>query len=105
MWMAPMCCPDQRRKRDAEVAKEEFARTIVLINSTNALECDFLNDPEYGVDAALWIGYTGSYGLNAVADILAGNVNPSGHLVDTYCYEQHHRSRSGGLLCKPVHQL
>ena len=70
-----------------KMAKEEFARTIVLINSTNAMECDFLNDPEYGVDAALWIGYTGSYGLNAVADILAGNVNPSGHLVDTYCYD------------------
>ena len=74
-------------KEMLKMAKEEFARTIVLINSTNALECDFLNDPEYGVDAALWIGYTGSYGLNAVADILAGNVNPSGHLVDTYCYD------------------
>lgn len=36
-----------------KMAKEEFARTIVLINSTNAMECDFLNDPEYGVDAAL----------------------------------------------------
>lgn len=74
-------------KEMLKMAKEEFARTIVLINSTNAMECDFLNDPEYGVDAALWIGYTGSYGLNAVADILAGNVNPSGHLVDTYCYD------------------
>lgn len=74
-------------KEMLKMAKEEFARTIVLINSTNAMECDFINDPEYGVDAALWIGYTGSYGLNAVADILAGNVNPSGHLVDTYCYD------------------
>ena len=55
------------------MAKEEFARIIVLINSTNAMECDFLNNPEYGVDAALWIGYTGSYGLNAVADILVDN--------------------------------
>ena len=70
-----------------KMAKEDFAKTIVLINSTNALECDFINDPEYGVDAALWIGYTGTWGLNAVADILAGNVNPSGKLVDTYCYD------------------
>ena len=70
-----------------KMANEDFDRVIVLINSTNALECDFLNDPEYGVDAALWIGYTGTYGLNAVADILAGNVNPSGRLVDTYCYD------------------
>ena len=33
------------------------------------------------------IGYTGDWGLNAVADILAGNVNPSGHLVDTYAMD------------------
>lgn len=70
-----------------KMASECFDKTIVLINSTNALECDFLNDPAYGVDAALWIGYTGTYGLNAVADILAGTVNPSGKLVDTYCYD------------------
>ena len=42
---------------------------------------------EYDIDAALWIGYTGTWGLNAVADILVGNVNPSGKLVDTYCYD------------------
>lgn len=70
-----------------KMANEEFDRVIVLINSTNALECDFLDDPAYGVDAALWIGYTGTWGLNAVADILVGNVNPSGRLVDTYCYD------------------
>ena len=70
-----------------KMANEEFDKVIVLINSTNALECGFLNDPAYGVDAALWIGYTGTWGLNAVADILVGNVNPSGKLVDTYCYD------------------
>ncbi|MDD3252765.1 MAG: glycoside hydrolase family 3 C-terminal domain-containing protein [Lachnospiraceae bacterium] len=62
-----------------------FKKTVVLINSTNPLECDFLFDDTYGVDAALWIGYTGTWGLNAVSDILAGNVNPSGRLVDTFC--------------------
>jgi len=62
-----------------------FAKTIVLINSTNAVQCDFITSGEYGIDAALWIGYTGTWGLNALSDILAGNVNPSGHLVDTYC--------------------
>ncbi len=62
-----------------------FDKTIVLINSTNAVECDFLTSGEYDIDAALWIGYTGTWGLNAVADLLCGDVNPSGHLVDTYC--------------------
>ena len=68
-----------------KMARENFDKVIVLINSTNALQCDFLTDDSYGVDAALWIGYTGTWGLNAVADILTGEVNPSGHLVDTYC--------------------
>lgn len=64
-----------------------FRKTIVLLNTTNPLECDFLFDESYGIDAALWIGYTGTWGLNAVSDILSGNVNPSGRLVDTFCID------------------
>ncbi len=70
-----------------KMANENFDKVIVLLNSTNAMECEFLTDPAYGVDACLWIGYTGEWGLNGVADILAGNVSPSGRLVDTYCYD------------------
>lgn len=70
-----------------KMAKENFENVIVLINSTNALECDFIDDPAYGVDAVLWVGYTGEWGLNGIADILVGNANPSGRLVDTYCYD------------------
>ena len=60
---------------------------IVLINTSNALQVDFLKDNEYSVDACLWIGGVGANGTNAVTDILAGKVNPSGSLVDTYCYD------------------
>lgn len=74
----------QEEKDMLKMVNENFEKTIVLINSANAIECDFLTSGEYDIDAALWIGYTGSYGLNPVADILAGNVNPSGKLVDTY---------------------
>lgn len=65
----------------------QFSKTIVLINSTNAMEMDFMDQAEYGVDAALWIGYTGVQGLYGVADLLVGNSNPSGRLVDTYCID------------------
>lgn len=75
----------QEEKDLLAMVRENFDKVIVLINSTNAMQCDFLTDDSYGVDAALWIGYTGTWGLNAVADILTGEVNPSGHLVDTYC--------------------
>jgi len=60
---------------------------IVLINTSNALQVDFLKGNPYGVDACLWVGGLGISGTNAVTDILAGKVNPSGSLVDTYCYD------------------
>ena len=71
-------------KADGTVSK-----IIVLINSANTLQLDFLKDNIYNVDACLWIGDVGITGINAVADILAGNVNPSGSLVDTYCYDNY----------------
>ena len=75
----------ENEKAMMDMVNENFETVIVLINSTNTIDCSFLYD--YNVDAALWIGYTGEWGLNAVADILVGNVNPSGHLVDTYCFD------------------
>ncbi|MGT2753852.1 glycoside hydrolase family 3 protein [Streptococcus ovis] len=64
---------------------ENFDKVVVLVNSSNAMELGFLK--ESGVDAALWIGGPGSTGLTGVANILAGTVNPSGRLVDTYAYD------------------
>ena len=65
-----------------------FKKIIVLVNTSNALEMDFLQGNPYGVDSVLWIGGVGT-GLNAVTDILAGDVNPSGSLVVTYCYDNY----------------
>ena len=64
-------------------------KIVVLINTSNALQVDFLQNNEYGVDATLWIGGVGQTGLNAVAEILDGTVNPSGSLPDTYCYDNY----------------
>ena len=66
-------------------AKENFSKVIVLLNSANPMECDFLTSGDSKVDACLWVGYTGKMGLNGVADLLVGNTTPSGRLVDTYC--------------------
>lgn len=74
--------------QEAEVlheAKSKFKKVIVLVNSANPIECDFLTKTNSDVDAALWIGYTGLQGLKGVADLLTGKSNPSGRLVDTYC--------------------
>lgn len=62
----------------------KLSKIIVLINSCNSLECDFLTENKYDVDAALWIGAVGQTGINAVGDILVGDVVPSGSLPDTF---------------------
>ena len=67
------------------MVEENFENVIVLINSSHAMELGFLDDEK--VDAALWIGGPGATGCDAVGEILAGEVNPSGRLADTYAYD------------------
>ena len=68
-----------------------FKNIVVLINSSNAIELDFLNPEicgeDYGIDAAMWIGDVGQTGINGVGQLLSGAVTPSGSLVDTYLYD------------------
>lgn len=65
---------------------ENFDDIVLLVNSCGAMELGWVEDYE-NIHTVLYTGLTGSYGLNSVADILAGNINPSGHLVDTYAYD------------------
>ena len=60
----------------------EFDKIIVLVNSVYPLELGDLDD--YDVDACLWIANPGYYGLPGVVNVLTGEANPSGRLVDTY---------------------
>ena len=64
-------------------------KIIILLNSANAIQMDFLTDPAFDIDAVLWIGDVGLMGTQAVCKILAGQVNPSGSLVDTYVYDNY----------------
>lgn len=59
-----------------------FDKIIVLVNSIYPMELGWLD--EYEVDACIWIGNPGYYGLPGVVNILTGEANPSGKLVDTY---------------------
>lgn len=67
------------------------SKIIVLLNGSNAMELDFLEPSicgvDYRIDACLWVGCVGQTGISAIGDILNGKVNPSGRLVDTYCYD------------------
>ena len=60
-----------------------FEKIIVLINSANAFEvAPLMADNE--IDGLLWISSPGYDGFRALGEILNGEVNPSGHLVDTW---------------------
>ena len=86
-----------------DYACKHFNKVIIVVNSANAMELGWLqeSDPNMNngiytdpytnsqydfskVKAAIWAGCCGSQGGIALANILKGKVNPSGHLVDTY---------------------
>lgn len=73
----------------AAVCEAGFKKVVVLINSGSPMELAFLTHPDYyayqdKIDAAIWMGFPGASGVNALGRILNGEVNPSGRTVDTY---------------------
>lgn len=59
-----------------------FKRIIAIVATDWQMELDWID--EYGVDAALLVGKSGTWGTPGIARILSGAVNPSGKTVDTY---------------------
>ena len=65
--------------------EDNFKNVIILLNVPTVIEAEFLDDSE--IDSAVFIGHPGLTGTKAVAEVLNGKVNPSGHLVDTWPYD------------------
>lgn len=66
-----------------DVVSSNFDNVILIINSVNPMQLDFLNDYP-SIKSVVWIGYPGESGTKSLARILNGAVNPSGRLVDTW---------------------
>ena len=62
----------------------KFNKIIVLINSPMPISMDWADKSEYGVDAIIYMGTPGYYGVGGVVNVISGKANPSGHLVDTF---------------------
>jgi beta-glucosidase len=67
-------------------ADASVSKVIVIVNASQQMELGFLNDStNYSkVKAAIWVGGPGQSGVAAIGRVLNGEVNPSGHLVDTF---------------------
>ena len=65
---------------------KDFENVVIIINSTNAMQLDFLESIE-GIDACISVGATGVQGALSIPEILWGDASPSGHLTDTYPYK------------------
>lgn len=66
-----------------QAVTDAFAKVIVVLNIGGMCETAWIRDNDR-IQAALFAGQGGMEGGLAAADILTGDVNPSGHLTDTY---------------------
>ncbi|NEU62660.1 glycoside hydrolase family 3 C-terminal domain-containing protein [Paenibacillus sp. ALJ109b] len=65
-----------------------FEQTIVVLNVSNIMDMSWLNDQSYvhPIQSVIYSWHGGMEGGNAIADVLAGDVTPSGKLTDTIAY-------------------
>jgi beta-glucosidase len=73
----------QNEKDMVALAEKYFDKIVFVINSPMAMQIGELKDDDK-IGAILWAGIPGTVGFMAVGKILDGEVNPSGHLVDTW---------------------
>ena len=64
---------------------EAFEQTCVVVNAGNVIDTSFID--EFKIDSLLYVWHGGQEGGNAAADVLCGDVNPSGRLSDTVAYD------------------
>lgn len=69
-----------------QMACDNFDKVVVLVNSVCQMEIDELKTNDK-IGSILWVGMPGCYGFYGVADILNGDVSPSGHLYSTYAVD------------------
>lgn len=65
-----------------------FEQTIVVLNVSNIIDMSWLNDEsyKYPISGVIYAWQGGMEGGNAIADVLSGEVTPSGKLTDTIAY-------------------
>ena len=60
---------------------------VLVLNTCNPMQMK--NISKYDIDACLWSGNGGTSSFRALGDVLTGKLDPSGHLADTYLYDNY----------------
>lgn len=65
-----------------------FEQSIVVLNVSNIIDMSWMNDEDYvhPIASVIYAWHGGMEGGNAIADVLVGEVTPSGKLTDTIAY-------------------
>lgn len=75
--------PDSTELEILQYLNDNFDNTVLLITSNNALDLDWLaRFPN--IKSVLYAPSLGTYGIDSLASVLAGDVNPSGRTKDTF---------------------
>ncbi len=77
--------PDTTELEILQYLNDNYDDVVLLINSSAAMELGWV-DQFPSIKSILCIPSAGNFGLNALADIFAGDINPSGKTVDTFAY-------------------
>lgn len=84
----------ENEKSLLRMAAAHYENIVTVINSGNMIELGdikALYSDEKGtkgnIDAVIFVGKPGYHGLTALADIVRGEINPSGKITDTYVYD------------------
>lgn len=75
----------QDERKMISMVASEFARTAVILNIGNLINMEWID--EFNIPAVMCVWQGGAEGGNSIADVLTGNVNPSGRLSDTIAYD------------------
>jgi beta-glucosidase len=75
-----------REEEMIDLVCQNFDKVILVYNGANAFEMGFLKDHSQ-IKSVLWAAGMGHVGMQALGEIVAGEVSPSGKLIDTYVYE------------------
>lgn len=70
-------------KDQIALAKQNFKKVIVVVNSSQPIEMGELQDDPQ-INAIINSGTPGATGFLSLGEIIAGTLNPSGHTVDTW---------------------